>query len=86
MGAGKVETLETVNGVITDFQMPRLDGIELARRLRRRPDLPILGLSGTLGPPKGCADVFENIVFLQKPFEIAELLDAACRLFLATAD
>jgi CheY-like chemotaxis protein len=52
------EALEAVrNGpgqfdvVITDFNMPKMNGVELARRLHAlRPDLPILVMSGYTAP------------------------------------
>lgn len=79
--------LKTVAGVVTDFQMPAMGGVELVRRLRRlNPTLPILVLSGTLGPPKEAEDVLKEVVFLQKPFEIAEFWTTACRLFLPAVE
>ena len=39
------------NLVITDFNMPKMNGVELARRLHAlRPDLPILVMSGYTAP------------------------------------
>jgi two-component system cell cycle sensor histidine kinase/response regulator CckA len=70
--------------VITDVRMPRMDGWELGRRLRRRwPDLPVLYISGwdselargphlgTMGPRDG---------FLRKPFDPAQLVQHIERL------
>src|SRR4051812_20490293 len=43
--------LSPFDAVITDVQMPRLRGGDLARRLRaERPDLPILVVSGHYSP------------------------------------
>jgi PAS domain S-box-containing protein len=66
-------------GLVTDLEMPRLDGLELARRLvRSRPDLPVVFISGTApdwlvpgtqGPiPRRC--------FVAKPFTQPQLLEA----------
>ena len=65
--------------VVTDLQMPRLNGFELSRRIRENPatrDLPVLMLTA-----KGC-EVAENEVndklgimaVLAKPFSPRELL------------
>lgn len=56
--------------VIADIVMPRLDGWELAGRLRTlQPDLPVILLSATFRghPPNG-------VVFVAKPFDIDHLL------------
>lgn len=83
----KFHQLKVVVGVVTDFQMPAMGGVELVRRLRRlNTTLPILVLSGTLGPPRGAEDVLKEVAFLQKPFEINDLLNLSRKLFLAAVE
>ena len=65
-----------IEAVVTDYKMPRMDGAQLAARLREtRPDLPILLISGYTG----AADPIEGLPRLNKPFGLAELADALRR-------
>ncbi len=79
----KLRSLSALDGVITDFDMPHMSGLELMRQIRQRyPNLPMVGLSGTLRPHHQLAGRCpEGAVFLQKPFEVLELLTLARRLF-----
>jgi CheY-like chemotaxis protein len=79
----KLRSLSALDGVITDFDMPRMSGLELMWRIRQRyPTLPMVGLSGTLRSHHQIAGRCpEGAVFLQKPFEVSELLTLARRLF-----
>jgi signal transduction histidine kinase/ActR/RegA family two-component response regulator len=62
--------------VVTDYKMPRMDGAELARRVRAtHPGMPILLISGYTG----AADPIEGLPRLNKPFGLAELADALRR-------
>jgi DNA-binding response OmpR family regulator len=54
--------------VVLDLGLPRLDGIEVARRLRAADDVPILMLTARDGLDSGADD------YLVKPFERQELL------------
>ncbi len=60
--------------LVTDFEMPALDGIALARILRlRHPGLPVVLVSGSAlqsDPLPG-----GRFAFLRKPFDIGELLE-----------
>ena len=59
--------------VVTDYKMPRMDGAELARRVRiRRPSMPILLISGYTG----AADPIAGLPRLSKPFSLSELAEA----------
>ena len=61
--------------VITDLAMPRLDGLELAKRIGTvRPDLPVLLMSGhpDEGARRALADAKHP--YLQKPFTPEELI------------
>lgn len=59
--------------IVTDYKMPRMDGAELARRVRAdHPEMPILLISGYTG----AADPIEGLPRLNKPFGLVELADA----------
>jgi two-component system cell cycle sensor histidine kinase/response regulator CckA len=65
--------LSQVDVVVTDVVMPRLDGRELARRLReRRADLPVLYVSGCVSGDSGFA-LEPGERFLAKPFTMGAL-------------
>ena len=77
--AGEIDIL------VTDLEMPGLDGLDLARQLRiARPWLPVLLLSGYARDHlRGLHESLEGMRFLQKPFgeetllaEVWELLRA----------
>ena len=67
--------LEGVDMLLTDVVMPRLGGLELARRLReQRPDLPVLFASGySEETVMGDRAVRGDFNLLQKPFSPREL-------------
>lgn len=79
-GAEALRTLMTTSGielVITDYKMPRMDGAELAQRIRaERPDMPLLLISGYTG----AADPIANMPRLNKPFGLQELAEALQRV------
>ena len=70
--------MPAVEVVVTDYKMPRMDGADLARRIREaRPGLPILLISGYTGASESVA----GLLRLNKPFgltELAEALQHAC--------
>lgn len=66
----------TVDVVITDYMMPRMNGGELAERLlARRPDLPVLVVTGYAG-----GDLEIALPQLAKPFRQADLAAALADL------
>jgi CheY-like chemotaxis protein len=68
--------------VIVDYAMPGLTGVEMVRELRlKRPDLPILFVSGYAKTAAMEKVVDENISVLRKPFEISKLHEVMSRLF-----
>jgi PAS domain S-box-containing protein len=71
--------------LITDVVMPRMNGPDLATRLRAaRPDLPVVFMSAYYDRP-GNAGLGSNAVFLPKPFTRAALAEAVRRALSARA-
>jgi CheY-like chemotaxis protein len=67
--------------LITDVEMPGMNGLELARKIREiLPQVKVLSISGF--PPKGAGVPGGSVHFLQKPFLPAEL-DARIKTILA---
>ena len=65
--------------LITDFQMPRLNGLELIERVRQRPDtrdLPVIVLSakGFELSPQELDERWGVLAVIDKPFSPRELL------------
>lgn len=85
-GRGALEILDDASipiaGVITDLHMPVMDGIELAREIRRRrPDLPVVLASGYA--EKADPQAFAQLRFtaqLYKPFSLETLSHALRRM------
>ena len=80
---GGVEALAKLAGgfaadvVITDYKMPRMDGAELARQLRREyPAIPILLITGYTGATEDTL----HLPRLDKPFGQADLASALAEL------
>ncbi len=66
---------EEIEGVITDLHMPKLDGLELVRRLREaRPDLPVVVCSGCIPDAHRVALHEMGISILPKPYTASQLL------------
>ncbi len=100
LAADGVEALELaarrhIDVLLTDLDMPRLDGRELIRRLRAgRPELPVVVVTGRLPPDGGRAlaglggaaspGAAAPFALLAKPFPPAALI-AALRRVLAQA-
>ena len=63
--------------LLTDIRMPGLDGLELARQVRRRyPQLGVLLVTAYVQDALGATDLGgDGIDVLSKPFNLSELLD-----------
>jgi signal transduction histidine kinase/ActR/RegA family two-component response regulator len=69
----------SVDAVVTDYKMPRMDGAELARRIREsQPSLPVLLITGYTG----ISDKSLDMPRLAKPFGQAEIAAALANLFM----
>jgi len=61
--------------LVTDFTMPKIDGIELAHRFRdMHPRTPVLLVSGSLPLTEHHTEDLERFEYLPKPFHISEFL------------
>jgi len=70
---------ETVDLLVTDHAMPKMTGVQLARRVAaERPDLPIILATGYAELPPGEG---EGLTRLDKPFSQKQLSDAVERVF-----
>jgi PAS domain S-box-containing protein len=76
-GAVALERLDSADVLVTDVVMPGMSGVELAVAAReRRPDLPVVFVSGYTGDTTLAASDDPATAFLAKPFEGDELLKA----------
>ena len=87
--ADGLETLtrlsETVDRLVTDINMPNMDGVELILKVKKRnPDIAIIAMSGA-GPVGGALNTWPagkigaDEVF-EKLFDYAEMIDTAKQL------
>jgi signal transduction histidine kinase/ActR/RegA family two-component response regulator len=73
---GALADQRSVDIVFSDFMMPGMNGIELAREIRRRrPDLPVLLTSGFADAARRSAGA-QQIQIISKPYRMDELRDA----------
>lgn len=67
--------------LVSDVRMPGTDGVTLARRLRRRrPDLPVLLMSGYADAAERASLADLDVAFLPKPFRLADLRSSVANL------
>lgn len=85
-GKDAVEKIETsgdlIDIVITDYRMPRMDGVEATREIRKQfPDMPILFVSAWDEPEmKAAAFEVGAADYLVAPIGYEELMDAVSRV------
>ena len=66
---------ETISLVISDIDMPYMDGLEVAATLRRkRPSLPVILISGSGEPEELAGVVRDGVGFLIKPYTVEGLV------------
>ena len=77
-----------VDLVVTDFNMPGISGVEVARSIRdARPNLPVVVVSGYITDALRSAAVAAGVrELIAKPHEIEELRDVLQRLMAAPAE
>jgi len=68
-------TLGEIDMVITDLNMPSLNGVELIDRIRSSSAVPIIVMTGFFDEYKRKLRKVPNVSVLQKPFESQVLLD-----------
>ena len=69
-----LEQVGTIDLLITDINMPRMDGLELVRQVKTRwPSLPVLLVSGRPQPPG-------TQPYMHKPFGWDTLMEAVSRV------
>jgi len=69
--------------IVMDLDMPVMDGVEATRRLKADPGLAgikVLAVSGQHNSEKARLIQDDADAFIEKPFEIAELVEAVRRL------
>ena len=76
MTALEVLSGTAVSLVIADVMMPRLGGVDLVRAMRARKDLQTVPAILVSAADRPSVDGLGDCVFLPKPFDVAELLDA----------
>jgi DNA-binding NtrC family response regulator len=65
-----------VDVLITDVILPGMSGPELVERIRpRRPDLPVVYMSGYTAEEAAFTDLLRRTPVLEKPFGAEDLLD-----------
>jgi DNA-binding response OmpR family regulator len=73
---------QTPDLLITDFQMPRLSGLDLIKRMREKPEyaaIPVLMLTAKANelPQHEVAESLGNVQIIDKPFSPRDLCDRA---------
>jgi CheY-like chemotaxis protein len=67
-----------IDAVVTDYKMPRMDGLQLAKTLTaERPGIRIMIMSGRMSNPEGIQA--SGFPLLSKPFTISGFMDSLKR-------
>ncbi len=76
-----VETGEPFDLLLTDVDMPNLDGVELARRVTAlQPDMAVMFITGFSAARLEPGDTLQGAPILAKPFHLKELVDQVDRV------
>src|SRR3546814_3482192 len=76
-GLERFAQMEKVDLIISDVVMPTMDGPAMVRAMRaRRPDLPVLFMSGYAEEQLRQSLDIDDVAFLPKPFSVAQLAEA----------
>ena len=83
-GKRAIEMLTEVNPelIITDYMMPVMDGVEMARAVRTMPEFAAVPIIMTTGVPEVALKDHATLIsaYLRKPFHIEALLETIGRL------
>ena len=83
-GKRAIEMLGKVNPelIITDYMMPVMDGVEMARAVRAMPKYASVPILMTTGVPESALTAHSSLIsaFLRKPFRFEALRDLVDRL------
>ena len=83
-GKRAIEVLEAVQPalIITDYMMPMMDGVEMAKAIRTMPAYATVPILMTSGVAEAALKQYDALLsaFLRKPFRIEALLDVIRRL------
>ena len=84
-GLEVLDELDHVDLLLSDVVMPNMDGPAMERRARaKRPDLPVLFMSGYAEEQLRKSIDMDNVSFLPKPFSVAQLSEAVAETFAST--
>ena len=73
--------LEAPSAIITDLQMPRMNGLELITALRRtKTGIPVIVISGSASTDLDAARELGATAAFQKPLPVFDMIDAVCGL------
>jgi two-component system cell cycle sensor histidine kinase/response regulator CckA len=76
-GLERFAQMEKVDLIISDVVMPTMDGPAMVRAMRaKRPDLPVLFMSGYAEEQLRQSINIDDVAFLPKPFSVAQLAEA----------
>ncbi|MCW5645731.1 MAG: response regulator [Sphingopyxis sp.] len=76
-GLERFAQMDKVDLIISDVVMPTMDGPAMVRAMRaKRPDLPVLFMSGYAEEQLRQSINIDDVAFLPKPFSVAQLAEA----------
>jgi len=64
-----------VDLVVTDLNMPQLDGMGVIRRVREKSDVPIVVITGFREEYQHLIQRMENVLLCEKPFSVTNLIE-----------
>jgi CheY-like chemotaxis protein len=71
-----------IDMVFTDYKMPNMDGVEMARRIKaKHPSLPVVLITGSAGVTDSGPELEGFDAVVQKPFELKAFAECIYRFF-----
>jgi CheY-like chemotaxis protein len=81
-GLSVLEAESRIDLVFTDYKMPIMDGIEMAKRIRARyPNLPLVLITGSVAVTDAEIESGGFDAVVQKPFELKAITESIARFF-----